>query len=223
MPVISAEKITYTPEAPASVERFAESYAFNQNKGYLLAKRLFDIVVAGIGGLILLIPMAIVALLIWLESPGPAIYKQERVGKNGKPFLMYKFRSMKIDAEKDGPQWAKVEDERCTKIGRIIRLWHIDELPQILNVLKGEMSIVGPRPEREYFYGKFEQTIPDFRARLLVDQGLTCIAQVNGCYDLTPAERFVYDVEYMQKQTFWTDLKCVLKTFAVLVNHKGAR
>lgn len=206
-----------------TVQSFASKYKFNSRKRYLIVKRAFDIVVAGLGGLVLLIPMALIALAIWLESPGPAIYKQERVGKNGKPFMMYKFRSMYVDAEKDGPQWAKVEDDRCTKIGRVIRLWHIDELPQILNVLKGEMSIVGPRPEREYFYAQFEQRIPHYRARLLVDQGLTCIAQVNGCYDLKPEERIVYDVEYMEKQSIWTDVKCVLQTFAVLVNHKGAR
>lgn len=224
VPVATLEKQTGpVEEGEVSLERFRGKYTYNSRPGYLAAKRIFDILVAGLGGLVLAIPMAVIAAMIWLESPGPAIYKQERVGKDGKPFMMYKFRSMRVDAEKDGPQWAKVEDDRCTRIGHIIRLWHIDELPQILNVLKGEMSIVGPRPEREYFYGEFEKRIPDYRARLLVAQGLTCIAQINGCYDLKPEERLVYDVEYMEKQSLWTDIKCVLQTFAVLVNHKGAR
>ena len=224
MPVVSLEKYTHTAQKSGDcLEKFRKKYTYNDKTGYLAGKRIFDIAVAAVGGAILLLPMAVIAAMIWLESPGPAIYKQERVGKDGKPFMMYKFRSMRIDAEKDGPQWAKVEDDRCTKIGRVIRLWHIDELPQILNVLKGEMSIVGPRPEREFFYEEFEKRIPDYRARLLVDQGLTCIAQVNGCYDLKPEERLIYDVEYMEKQSLWTDIKCVLQTFGVLVNHKGAR
>lgn len=210
-------------DAASQMASFCRKYKFNRSRSYRIAKRLTDLVIVSLGGLVLLLPMLVVALLIRLESPGPAIYKQERVGRDGKPFEIYKFRSMYTDAEKDGPQWAKIDDDRCTRIGRIIRVWHIDELPQILNVLKGEMTIVGPRPEREYFYREFEQNIPDYRARLLVDQGLTCIAQVNGCYDLTPQQRFDYDVEYMAKQSLLTDLKCILQTFTVLLNHRGAR
>ena len=206
------------PEAVQKTE-----YKVNNKKGYLFVKRSFDIFVSFIALLILLLPMAILALLIRIESPGPVIYKQERLGKNGKPFMMYKFRSMRNDAEKGGPQWASVGDPRCTKIGKVIRIWHIDELPQLLNVFLGQMSIVGPRPEREFFYQEFEKDLPNFRDRLLVAQGLTCIAQVNGCYDLTPQGRLDYDVEYIQKQSLWTDFKCILKTFVVLFNHKGAR
>lgn len=206
---------------PETVQK--TEYKVNNKKGYLIPKRIFDLVVSLLALLVLLLPMAIVALLIRLESPGPVIYKQERLGKNGKPFMMYKFRSMRNDAEKNGPQWAKIGDPRCTKVGKVIRVWHIDELPQLWNVVLGDMTIVGPRPEREFFYQEFEKEIPGFRDRLLVDQGLTCIAQVNGCYDLTPAGRLEYDVEYIQKQSLWTDFKCVLKTFVVLFNHKGAR
>lgn len=206
---------------PETVQK--TEYKVNNKKGYLIPKRIFDLVVSLLALLVLLLPMAIVALLIRVESPGPVIYKQERLGKNGKPFMMYKFRSMRNDAEKSGPQWATVGDPRCTRVGKVIRVWHIDELPQLWNVFLGEMTIVGPRPEREFFYKEFEKEIPNFRDRLLVDQGLTCIAQVNGCYDLTPAGRLEYDVEYIQKQSMWTDFKCVLKTFVVLFNHKGAR
>lgn len=198
-------------------------YKVNDRKRYLIPKRIFDIVASLIALIVLFLPMLVVAILIRAESRGPVIYKQERLGKNGKTFMMYKFRSMCTDAEKSGPQWATVGDPRCTKVGKVIRIWHIDELPQLWNVFKGEMSIVGPRPERPYFYDQFEKQVPQFRDRLLVDQGLTCIAQVNGCYDLTPQERYDYDMEYIQKQSGWTDLKCILKTFVVLFNHKGAR
>ena len=211
------------PATKSVAEEASAAYDCNTKKSYRIVKRLFDIVSCVLLGLVLLIPMAVVALLIKIESPGPALYKQERLGKGGKTFMMYKFRSMYLDAEKNGPQWAQTEDPRRTKIGKIIRVWHIDELPQLLNVIKGDMSVVGPRPEREYFYDEFEQTVPEFRKRLLVDQGLTCIAQVNGCYDLTPAERLAYDFEYMAKQSVWTDFVCILKTFVVLFNHKGAR
>lgn len=199
------------------------AYRMNNKKSYLIIKRFFDIVASVTVGLVLLIPMLLVALVIVIESPGPALYTQERLGKNGKPFQIYKFRSMCVDAEKNGPQWARTQDPRCTKVGLVIRRWHIDELPQLLNVIKGEMSVVGPRPEREYFYQVFEQELPHYRDRLLVDQGLTCIGQVNGCYDLTPEKRIAYDIEYIENQSIWTDLKCIFKTFGVICNHKGAR
>lgn len=198
-------------------------YIGNTKKSYLVTKRIFDVVSSILMGSVLLLPMALVALIIVIESPGPAIYKQERLGKDGKPYMMYKFRSMYMDAEKDGPQWAQNSDRRCTKVGCIIRRWHIDELPQLLNVIKGEMSVVGPRPEREYFYNEFEKEIPNFRARLAVEQGLTGISQVNGGYDLTPAQKLEYDIQYIQNQSLWLDIKCILKTFGMIFKHKGAR
>lgn len=200
-----------------------KKYHVNEKKSYLIVKRAFDIAASVTAGIVLLIPMAIVAGLIVLDSPGSAFYKQERLGKNGRPFQIYKFRSMYVDAEKNGPQWARTEDPRVTKVGKVIRRWHIDELPQLINVIKGDMSIVGPRPEREHFYRIFEQDIPEYRVRLLVDQGLTCIGQVNGCYDLTPQKRIAYDIEYIENQSIWMDIKCILKTFRVICNHRGAR
>lgn len=210
-------------KSPVSVAAAEIKNLGNQKKSYLITKRIFDIAISVTAGLVLLLPMLIVAIVIYIDSPGPVFYKQERLGKGGKPYMMYKFRSMCVDAEKNGPQWASYGDPRCTNVGRVIRRWHVDELPQLLNVLKGEMTIVGPRPEREHFYKVFEQDIPEYRVRLMVDQGLTCIGQVSGCYDLTPRERLAYDVEYMQTQSVWTDIKCILKTFKVIVNHKGAR
>ena len=206
--VIETEKIEYIIRTP---------------KGYLWVKRVFDIFASALGLLICLVPMAIVAICIKAESEGPAIFKQERLGLGGKPYTMYKFRSMRIDAEKNGPRWATVNDDRCTKVGKFIRLCHIDEIPQLYNVLKGDMSMVGPRPERAYFYDEFEKDIPNFRQRLRIKPGLTGLSQVNGCYDMTPAQRLAYDKTYMASRGLWADTKILLQTVVVVFNGKGAR
>ena len=198
-------------------------YKVNHDRGYLIVKRVFDIVASFLALVVLCVPMLIVGLLVWIESPGPVIYKQERLGKDGKAFVMYKFRSMHLNAEKNGPQWAAKEDDRCTKVGRFIRVFHIDELPQLVNVLKGEMSIVGPRPEREYFYEEFEKKIPNFRDRLKVVPGLTGFAQVNGGYDLLPEEKFPLDMAYAEQRSLWVDLVLILKTVGVVLSRKGAQ
>ena len=112
------------------------------------------------------LPMLLIALAVRMDSPGPALFAQERLGKDGKPFTMYKFRSMCLNAEANGPQWAAKNDCRCTKVGRFLRKSRMDELPQLWNILKGEMSFVGPRPERSCFYDEFETYIPHFRKRL---------------------------------------------------------
>ena len=190
---------------------------------YKAVKRAFDVLVSLLGLLVLGIPMLLLALLIQLDSEGPAIFAQERLGKNGVPFTMYKFRTMRLDAEKNGPQWASENDQRCTKLGRIIRKSRADELPQLVNVLKGEMSLVGPRPEREFFYEEFEQYIHGFSQRLKVTPGITGWAQVNGGYNLLPEEKIVYDMEYISNRSVWMDIKCLLRTVGVVFEHKGAR
>ena len=176
-----------------------------------------------VAGMCLLLPMLVISLLIRLDSKGPVIFKQERLGKDGKPFTIYKFRSMAINAEENGPKWAKKEDDRCTKVGRILRKTRLDELPQLWNILMGDMSFVGPRPEREYFYDQFETYIHGFHNRLVVLPGLTGWAQVNGGYDLKPEEKIIYDMEYIKNQTFVMDLKCIFKTVKLVFTHKGAR
>lgn len=221
--MITNERFLDCVEKSMIKESNCREYRCNQNKSYLIVKRIFDIISSSVAGVLLLLPLIILVIIIRIESPGPAIYSQERIGKDGKPFTMYKFRSMYLDSEKNGPQWAAKNDQRCTRIGKIIRVFHIDELPQLWNVFIGDMSIVGPRPERAYFYEIFKERVPDFEARLKVLPGLTCIAQINGCYDLLPEERFAYDVEYMEKQSVGTDLLCILKTFPVIVSRKGAR
>ena len=190
---------------------------------YLLVKRLFDSFSALIGLIVLAIPMAIIALLIVLDSPGGAIFKQERLGKDGQPFTILKFRSMRLDAEENGPQWADKDDPRCTHLGRVLRKSRLDELPQLWNILKGDMSFVGPRPERKCFYDEFETYIHGFQNRLVVKPGLTGWAQVNGGYDLKPEEKIVYDMEYIQKQSLGLDLKCIFQTVHLIFTHEGAR
>lgn len=193
------------------------------SKGYRFFKRLTDIVLAVLGLLILWLPMLLIALAIRLDSPGRAIFKQERLGKNGKPFTMLKFRSMYTNAEENGPRWAAKNDTRCTKLGRILRKSRIDEFPQLINILKGDMSFVGPRPERACFYDEFEKYIPHFRQRLLVRPGLTGLAQVNGGYELKPEEKIVFDLEYISKRSFKMDISCIWKTIKVMFSHDGAR
>ena len=167
--------------------------------------------------------MVVIEILIKVDSSGPVLFKQERLGKDGKPFMIYKFRSMGEDAEKDGPKWAEKDDDRCTRIGKVLRKSRLDELPQLLNILKGDMSLVGPRPEREYFYKKFSEYIPDFSKRLKVQPGLTGLAQVNGGYDLGPEEKLKYDLKYIENRGIGLDCKCILKTVRLVFTHEGAR
>lgn len=190
---------------------------------FLFSKRCIDVVGALVGGIALLVPMIIIALAIRLDSEGPALFRQERLGKDGKPFTMLKFRSMRLDAEAEGPRWADNNDARCTRLGHFLRKCRLDELPQLWNILVGDMSFVGPRPERACFYDEFETYIYGFRNRLAVKPGLTGLAQVNGGYDLRPEEKIVYDMEYIKRQSLLLDIECVLKTVRLIFTHEGAR
>lgn len=192
-------------------------------RGFRILKRAFDIVASLVGLLMLWLPMIVIAALIKLDSRGPVLFRQERLGKDGKPFMIYKFRSMYLNAEQDGPQWADKIDCRCTRVGRMLRKTRLDELPQLWNILKGEMSVVGPRPERAYFYDLFETYIHGFRHRMLVQPGLTGLAQINGGYDLKPEEKIVYDMEYIKHQSLKMDLHCIFKTVRLIFTHEGAR
>ena len=207
----------------ASDRSNAETAVVGGGKAYLLTKRFFDIVMSALGMVLLLIPMLIIAAMVKLDSEGPAIFRQERLGLNGKPFMMYKFRSMYEDAETEGPKWAERNDVRCTRLGKILRKTRLDELPQLYNIFIGDMSIVGPRPERACFYDEFEKYIPHFRQRLLVQPGLTGHAQVNGGYELGPEEKIVFDLEYMRRRSFLMDMQCIWKTVLVVLKRDGAR
>ena len=190
---------------------------------YSAMKRCFDFVFALVGLIVCAIPIAVIAIMIKVDSRGPIFFRQERLGLNGRPFMMYKFRSMREDAEKDGPQWAERNDDRCTRVGIFLRKTRLDEIPQLLNFLHGEMSFVGPRPERAVFYREFEQYIVGFSQRMLVKPGLTGHAQVNGGYDLLPEEKILFDMEYIKQRSFSMDLKCLLKTVMIVFSHEGAR
>lgn len=186
-------------------------------------KRVFDVVLSALLILVLLLPLAVIAVIVKIDSKGPAIYRQVRLGRGGVPFTMYKFRSMRPDAELGGEVWAEKDDPRVTRFGRFMRNTRIDELPQLFNILKGNMSFVGPRPERPSFYEDFSTYIFGFEQRLFVKPGLTGWAQVNGGYDLPPQEKVVYDIAYIENRTMWADICCIFKTVAVIFSHKGAR
>lgn len=200
-----------------------EQSAVVEKPVYQAVKRLFDVVVSALALLILGIPMLLLMPVIRADSPGPAIFRQERLGKGGKPFVIYKYRTMQMDAERDGPQWARVHDVRCTKLGRLLRRGHIDELPLLVNVLRGEMSLVGPRPERACFYQEFERYIRGFSQRLQVTPGITGWAQINGGYELLPEEKILFDMEYIRHRSVMFDIRCLLGTVRVVFRHDGAR
>lgn len=186
-------------------------------------QRVMDIILSLIA-LVIGIPLMIIfGALIKIEDSGPAIYKQERVGKSGKSFYLYKLRSMRTDAEKFGAQWAEKDDPRITKVGKFIRKTRIDEIPQLFNILKGDMGIIGPRPERPMFTVQFDKEIPGFINRLSVKPGLTGWAQVNGGYEATPAEKLEDDLYYIKNRSFLLDIKIVFKTVGVVLTGHGAR
>lgn len=206
-----------------TIEYYINPACVKKGSAYFFGKRCFDLICSLAGLAVLLIPMLVIAILIKMDSRGPAIFKQERIGKDSKPFTMYKFRSMYLNAEADGPKWADKIDCRCTRMGRLLRKTRLDELPQLFNIMKGDMSVVGPRPEREYFYTEFEQYIHGFRNRLAAKPGLTGWAQINGGYELKPEEKIVYDMEYIEKQSFLMDMYCIFKTVRLVFTHEGAR
>lgn len=190
---------------------------------YLVIKRLFDIIFSILVGILTSPIMLVISLLIKLESHGKVLYIQERVGKDGKEFNMLKFRTMIENAEKGSPVWADEDDPRCTNIGKKLRKYRLDELPQLWNIFVGHMSVVGPRPERRYFYNKFEEYIPGFSKRLKVKPGLTGLAQVNGGYYLLPEEKIIYDMQYIKTRSIWRDLKIILHTVRVVFKKEGAK
>lgn len=190
---------------------------------YSFIKRFFDICVSMVALLMCSIPAMVIAIIIRLDSPGPIIYKQSRLGKNGHIFKIYKFRSMRTDAEEAGAQWATDEDPRITRFGQLMRKSRLDEIPQFVNVLKGEMSLIGPRPERPEFAERFEEKIIGFRQRTLVKPGISGLAQIKGGYDLLPSEKIVYDLEYIQKRSVLLDVSIMIKTLQVVYSHDGAR
>lgn len=181
-----------------------------------IIKRLSDILFSTLGIIVLSPIMLIVAILIKLYDGGSVFYRQERLTRDGKVFTIFKFRSMQIDAEKDGAQLAKKNDDRVTPIGKVIRNLHIDEIPQLFNVFMGDMSIVGPRPERPEIFEKYNKNIPEFPFRLKVKAGITGYAQVYGKYNTTPIDKLRLDLTYIQEFSHWLDIKLMLLTFRIV-------
>jgi exopolysaccharide biosynthesis polyprenyl glycosylphosphotransferase len=193
----------------------------------MVCKRVTDIL-AALMGLVLSLPLCLLtALAIKLTSPGPVFFRQERTGQDGAPFRLIKFRTMRIDAEKEsGPVWAQKNDTRVTPVGRFLRKSRIDEIPQFLNILAGQMSFVGPRPERPHFVAQLQQQVPFYPLRHTVKPGLTGWAQVRHPYGASiedAQEKLRYDLYYIKNMSVMFDLNIILRTVGVILGAKGAR
>ena len=194
---------------------------------YLLSrrKRMLDLLIGSAGVLLLAIVFPFVALAIKLNSSGPVFYRQKRIGLNGEPFELIKFRTMTVDAEREnGAVWAKPNDPRVTSVGRYLRRLYIDEFPQWWNVVVGQMSVVGPRPERPEMIGQILDFVPNFNRRLLAKPGITGVAQVNYRYTNTMMEdrnKLRHDVLYINAASFWLDIRLILRTVRRVTLFKG--
>ena len=186
-------------------------------------KRTLDLLVSGLL-LILLSPLFLgIAITVRMDSPGPVFHRQDRVGRDRRHFTMLKFRSMRVDAESQtGPVWASENDPRRTRVGAFLRKWSLDELPQLWNVFRGEMSLVGPRPERPVFVEQFEQRVHDYYDRHRVKSGVTGWAQVHGLRGNVPIEeRTRYDLYYVENWSLWLDLRILWLTLSAVLLHRG--
>lgn len=203
------------------VLRFPETGA-----SYETIKRAIDLFLILIS-LPILLPLAVfVAFAIRLESRGPILFRQARVGRFGKPFVMLKFRSMVRDSEKNGAQFASLKDPRITRVGAFLRRTRLDEIPQLWNVLLGEMSLVGPRPEQVHFVRRFEQEIPDYVSRHLALPGITGWAQIHGGYAFdvkTTRKKLRYDLFYIERRSTLLDVQILLKTIRIVLTGRGHR
>lgn len=188
-------------------------------------KRLFDVVCVFFASIVFMPFFVAVYIAIKLEDGGPAIFMQERIGRGGKPFMLYKFRSMKVDAEKDGkPQlWSGSEDDRLTRVGRFIRNHHLDELPQFWNIWKGDMSFVGYRPERQFFIDRIMEQNPDYAKLYAIRPGVFSEATLYNGYTDTMEKmlkRLEMDLEYLEKQNLWLDIVIIFKTGVSILTGK---
>lgn len=185
-------------------------------------KRFMDIIISGIGIIIASPIMLVIAIIIKLYDGGDVFYRQKRLTRGGREFMIYKFRSMRADAEKKGAQLARKNDSRVTPVGKVLRNLHLDELPQLFNVFVGEMSMVGPRPERPEIFEKYKKSIPEFDFRLKVKAGLTGYAQVYGKYNTTPIDKLKLDLTYITEYSYWMDIKLMLLTFRIVFRKESS-
>lgn len=229
--ILNASALTEQLSERVPVHHITHAWFINQldesqRRHYTLAKRVLDVALALIGLTVTGLLFPIIALLIKMDSPGPALYSQIRVGRKGRTFRIYKFRTMVQDAEVQGAVWAKENDSRVTKLGEMLRKTRLDELPQLYNVLLGDMSMVGPRPERPEFVQLLAQNIPFFNRRHMVLPGLTGWAQVNYPYGASvedSLQKLQYDLYYIKNRSMFLDLEIILKTIGVVIKKQGAR
>jgi len=227
MSEIYEELLTRVPifllEADWIIRSFVEK--ISSSSFYNMLKRGMDLLGGVIGTILMLTFLPFIAIAILIESGKPVFYKQERLGRGGTPYILYKFRTMKRDAEKDGEvMLTSKKDPRVTRVGRILRKMHLDEFPQFFNVLQGNMSLVGPRAERAELVAKFQKEIPFYRARLLVKPGITGWAQINQAYAETSEEMAIkleYDLYYIQHRNIFMDIMIVLRTIGNSLGFKG--
>jgi exopolysaccharide biosynthesis polyprenyl glycosylphosphotransferase len=206
--------------------QFATADELSQGPLRRASKRAFDVLVAGALLLLSAPLMLLLVLLIRLDSRGPAFYRQERVGKNGEPYALWKFRSMRLDAEKNGAVWAQAKDERVTRVGRFIRKTRMDEIPQVFNVLRGDMSFVGPRPERQVFIEIISRDVPYYTLREGVKPGITGWAQIRYPYGASVEDgrnKLEFDLYYVKNGTLFLDLAIIFHTVRHVLLGRGAR
>ena len=204
------------PVNSININWFLENLKEGDKGFYDKLKKMVDLILSVLILIITSPLLPLIALSIKLEDRGPILYKQERVGKDRKPFLLFKFRSMRVDAEKENAIWAEVDDPRVTKTGRFLRKTHLDELPQMINIIKGDISLVGPRPERPEFVQQLEKQIPHYHLRHLIKPGFSGWAQIKFRYGrsvMDSLEKFQYDLYYLKNRSIVLDLGILLKTF----------
>jgi exopolysaccharide biosynthesis polyprenyl glycosylphosphotransferase len=213
----------------ASLEDLDESWflfdrPLRARRTYAAIKRITDLVAGLLGSLLVCLIVPIIALLIRLDDGGPVFFRQERVGRGRRPFLIWKFRTMQVEAEADGPVWAAPDDARVTRIGRLLRRTRLDELPQFFNVLKGDMALVGPRPERPQFVRILEQAVPFYQRRHLMRPGITGWATVRFGYGDTVTDKWrshEYDLYYLKHRSPLLDLEILARTVVVMILREG--
>jgi len=231
MSVLVARLLSWRQELAVELQRFVLLWRYQHHVPpftlwwRLVLKRGVDVIGAAIGLIVIAPIMAVIAIAVKLDSRGPALYGQERVGRFGELFKIYKFRSMVVDAEKNGPQWASHQgDARLTRVGGVLRRTHLDELPQLWNVLWGHMSLVGPRPERPHFADQLNDAVDRYDERLLIKPGMTGLAQVHYRYDTSIADvrrKLRFDLLYVKRMCIALDMRILAWTMRVVLTGRG--
>jgi len=233
MSALIARLLTVQQELAVELQRFVLLWRYQHRVPpftlwwRLCLKRVVDVAACATGLIVLAPVLAVIALIVKLDSRGPAFYRQERMGRFGRLFGMYKFRTMVVDAEASGPVWAALgADPRMTRVGRVLRRTHLDELPQLINVLRGEMSLVGPRPERPTFVTELNREIPWYDQRLLIKPGMTGLAQVHYRYDQSVEDvrrKLRFDLLYVKRMCLALDARILAWTVLVVLTGRGIR